>query len=195
MRTLLASLALVLAGCGYQPVDPPPGMALSVSPPPPGKPPSALAEFVGDQFGVVTTSKIYSSLSQPGKGAFLRLANARIVTSVGIGISGSRSPLSDAFYELLQDPRAREAFGELAQSDNPHAVLYGIAGLMLTDPPAANRFVRRWMGSRAPVETMSGCVGSSSSLDELLSFDPAGNPVVWNEYWAPSLARPSRPGV
>lgn len=198
MRTLVAAVALGVLACGYEPVDPPPTLPASAFAVPPSAsafavPPSALAEFAGDRLDVASTSKAYRLLSDPGRDGFVRVANARIVTSTGIGIAGSRSPLADAFYSLLMDPQSKEAFVELAESTNPHAVLYGIAGLSLVDQSLATRYVRRWMGSREAVETMSGCVSSASSLSRLLHFDAAGHPVVWDEYWPSSLARPSRP--
>jgi hypothetical protein len=183
---LLAIPASSPIGCGYEQVEPPKDVPIFGAAATPA--PSLPVEYFADDFALATQSKVFPELSRAAQLGLVRLSSARVVTSAAIGAGGTLSPHAEAFRALLAEARARDAFSELVALSNPHAQLYGLAGLTILDNPAAARWARRLMGNTEEVATMRGCVGGSEGFGRMVSFSEAGKPLVWSASWPKELA-------
>ena len=193
LRVLAVLVLVASASCGYEPVQPPPNLRTDLDPPPPPGPPPADPSFLEDVYRLAETSTVYSRLGPAGKEALVRLSCAKAITTRGIGAGGTLSPHAEAFRFLLREPAARDAFAELSELPNPHAQVYGLAGLGLTDQRSFSRRFRALAGSPAELVTLRGCIVGAAIVREVLQYSSKGDPIVWFEEWVNDLAGTPRP--
>ncbi|MAW59270.1 MAG: hypothetical protein CMJ94_00385 [Planctomycetes bacterium] len=96
------------------------------------------------------------------------LRRARYFSGGTIGYANAVSAEQRAWARIRDEPDAAEQFRSLAESSNPAAVLWGIAGLYRIDPPAYRKARDHYRDDERSVVLWSGCVKYSVQLGRWL---------------------------
>src|SRR5262249_47423043 len=122
----------------------------------------------------------------------LRLGNATVFTSGGIGPKGARSPFANAFRLLLAEPLADQVFLELIASRGVVQQLYGLAGIRSVAPGRFASVESSFRGRIDTVPVLDGCNGGERRVAEVVGTGRSGGlrPLeIANGTWSEEFAR------
>lgn len=113
-------------------------------------------------------------LSAKGKAAFEVLKGAPAFSSTTVGIAGSTPSEVFAFRNLLDEPKADEAFKALLKEATPEGKLYAVCALWFTDPAEFQTQVKRLKDTSMKVNHVDGCERGEERVSRLLWSVEAG---------------------
>ena len=95
------------------------------------------------------------SLSESGRQAYQKLAEAKVFRLGGVGYAGETSDEERALRALLKESSVVEALESLVEAGSPEGGLYGLAGLRQIDKAAFRRAYGRYVVKEEPPERPS----------------------------------------
>ncbi|WP_265596380.1 hypothetical protein [Verrucomicrobium sp. BvORR106] len=113
-------------------------------------------------------------LSAKGKAAFEVLKGAPSFSSTTVGIAGITPNEVFAFRDLLDEPKADEAFKVLLNEATPEGKLYAVCALWFTDPTEFQTQVKRLKDTTMKVNHVDGCERGEERVSRLLWSPEAG---------------------
>lgn len=113
-------------------------------------------------------------MSAKGKAAFEVLRSAPSFSSTTVGIAGITPNEVFAFRELLDEPKADEAFKVLLREATPEGKLYAVCALWFTDPAEFQTQVNRLTDTSMKVKHVDGCEQGEERVSRLLWSPEAG---------------------
>lgn len=113
-------------------------------------------------------------LSAKGKAAFEMLKGAPTFSSTAVGIAAVTPGEVFAFRDLLDEPKADEAFKVLLKEATPEGKLYAVCALWFTDPEEFQTQVKRLKDTTMKVNHVEGCERGEERVSRLLWSSEAG---------------------
>lgn len=113
-------------------------------------------------------------LSAKGKAAFEVLKGTPTFSSTTVGIAGITPSEVFAFRDLLDEPKADEAFKALLKEAAPEGKLYAVCALWFTDPAEFQTQVKMLRDTSMKVNHVDGCERGEERVSRLLWSTEAG---------------------
>lgn len=117
------------------------------------------------------------------KEAYDCLSKAEYFSYGPSGVAGSMSSEIKAFTKLYKSNYAKDLFVKLEVESTPDGKLYALCGLYLLDRDYYNKVIVKYKNSNEMVTVLSGCIGRSMKLSEVIKdFDQGAIPQSLKEY-------------
>jgi hypothetical protein len=114
-----------------------------------------------------------NSLSEAGQKAFKVLLSANRFEDTHIGYAGELSKYVEAYRILLKEGTRVDALKELLEKASTVGQLYALVGLYEADNAYFHSIISKYKSSNTEVKTISGCIGSTRTVGEIVFLDKA----------------------